>query len=470
MTTDKQLILIVDDNEDARYALERIVAHSGYSVLGASSGPDALEKARHSRPALIFLDLMMPGMDGFEVTRKLKNDDDLKFTPIILVTARDSYADIAQGLDQGADDYIVKPFRTEELLARLRAALRLKHLYSELRDTQETNTLLMSELSGRFDPGAMIGSSPAMRRTFALLDKVSAADAPVLISGESGTGKELAARAIHFNSTRRSKPFIARNCAAMSEHLLESELFGHTKGAFTSAIRDQKGIFEAADGGTLFLDEIGEMSLSLQPKLLRVLQEGTFTPVGSMVEKKVSVRVLAATNRNLEQMVDSKTFREDLFYRLSVVNIELPRLADRREDIPALVDFFLSRGADARAEKKKPISPEAMRALVEHVWRGNVRELQNEIERMCILGSDDTVLGVDLLSDRVRRGLSSEAPATDDARAGLKSEVEALERKLIIAALEKSEWNKSDAARQLGISRSNLLEKVKSYGLKEPSE
>jgi two-component system, NtrC family, response regulator HupR/HoxA len=462
-----ETILAVDDHADALYAIERMLTHSGYRVITASSGQQALEAARSGLPSVILLDVMMPLIDGLEVTRRLKADPVLRFIPVILVTAKDSLDDVIKGLDYGADGYITKPFKPEELLARTRAALRVHALYEELRSVKENNKSLLYQLSSRYRFDSIIGQSQPMRNMFALVEKIAPSDSPVLITGASGTGKELIARAIHFNSPRKTQAFVAQNCAAFSEHLLESQLFGHIRGAFTGAIKDQKGLFEAADKGTLFLDEIGEMVPGLQAKLLRVLQEGTFRAVGATEEKSVDVRVLAASNRDLGKMCEQGAFREDLYYRLNVIRVHLPALSERRDDIPLLVEEFLQRAAAKRNANKKSITPEAMAMLTSYSWRGNVRELENEIERMLILGGDEDVLGTELISAHIQ--VSSERDAAPQAagpgQGELKEQVEKLEREVILAALKRANWNKSTAAKELGMSRSSLITKVKQYGL-----
>ena len=458
-------ILVVDDNEDARYALERILLHNGFRVIPANSGTSALERAKEATPDAILLDVSMPEMDGYDVTRHLKSDPVLRFVPVILVTAKDTVEDIIFGLEQGADDYIAKPFKPDELIARLRASLRLRNLYEELKQSHETRASLLEQLSSAYQFSEIIGESTSMQTVFSLLTKVAPTDSPVLITGESGTGKELVARAIHFRSERKERPFIAKNCATFNSQLLESELFGHVKGSFTGAHRDHSGLFEQADTGTLFLDEIGEMSTSLQAKLLRVLQDGTFQSVGSNEEVKVDVRIVAATNRDLAKMVKEGQFREDLFYRLNVIHVELPPLRERDGDVPLLIQHFLDKFADQRGEAPKPITDDAWKILKNYHWKGNVRELENEIQRMLILGVDEQVLGPDVLSQRI---LQEEIERLDEPEAHtLKSAVEALEREMILKTLIRLSWNKSSVARELGISRSNLLSKIKHYGLSQ---
>lgn len=319
-----------------------------------------------------------------------------------------------------------------------------------------------------YDFSSIVARSPAMKNVIALLEKVVNVDCPILITGPSGTGKELIAKAIHHNSFRKNKTFIAVNCAALNENILESELFGHTKGSFTGALRDKQGVFQAANGGTLLLDEVGEMALGIQAKLLRVLQEGTFIPVGGVAELKVNVRILAATNRNLSEMVELGSFREDLYYRLNVFNIKLPPLYERKEDIMPIVDRVLSSLSEQKQCKKKEISHEAANMLLEHKWRGNVRELKNEIERMLILGQDEEVLGTELLSDQIKQIAYDVPPEIQlEKTFSLKLAVESLEKQMIKEALQRQNGNKTNAAKELGISRSNLISKVQEYGLEK---
>ncbi|MCB0338690.1 MAG: sigma-54-dependent Fis family transcriptional regulator, partial [Bdellovibrionales bacterium] len=342
----KPKVLAVDDNAEALAALKDLLQESGYEVLTAEDGRAAFNQIESERPDLVLLDVVMPELDGYEVTRQAKADPELRYIPIILLTGKNSQEEIVFGLDQGADGYIHKPFERDELLARVQSTLRLSKLYQELRESRELNKNLTSQAVERYSYSNILGKSAAMRNVFDLIEKVADSTAPILITGESGTGKELVAKAIHFNSRRRDKAFVIQNCSAFVETLLESELFGYVKGAFTGANRDKEGLFGAAHDGTLFLDELGEMSPALQVKLLRVLQDGGYTPVGSTESRVADVRLVAATNRDLESMVRDGTFREDLFYRVSVINIQLPSLRDRRDDIPLLVESFLSSYAE----------------------------------------------------------------------------------------------------------------------------
>jgi two-component system, NtrC family, response regulator HupR/HoxA len=326
---------------------------------------------------------------------------------------------------------------------------------------------LSEELSDRYRFDSIVGKSAAMQEVFRILEKVCNSESTVLIQGESGTGKELVARAVHYNGPRKDKPFVVQNCSAFNDNLLESALFGHTKGSFTGALRDKKGLFEVADGGTFFLDEVGDMSPALQVKLLRVLQEGTFTPVGGTHTRDVDVRVIAATHKDLAKMVERGEFREDLYYRINVIKIDVPSLRDRRDDIPLLVDHFLKK--HAKDGRPRQISRECLALLSEYGWPGNIRELENEIERLLVLGSDEETLGDALVSSRIRQSVGTPRGLTPIKTTGrLKNAVEALEREMIHQGLIRTHWNKSRLARELGISRSNLIAKCEKYGLEEP--
>lgn len=459
-------VLAVDDNEEALFALESILQGEGCTVITAGNGQAALEQAQEHSPDIVLMDVNMPKMDGFEAAKQFKADPVLRFIPVILLTSRAELDDIVHGLSQGADDYLNKPYHKEELLARVQAAARTRAIYRELWQRQEEtkNRATTRELSGGY--GSIVGASASMQSVFNLIERVKDADAPVLVTGESGTGKELVAQSLHYQSVRATAPFVVQNCAALNEQLLESELFGHVKGAFTGAVRTKPGLFEVADGGTFFLDELGEMSQALQVKLLRVLQDGSFIPVGGTETRKVRVRVVAATNRNLKEMVAAGTFREDLYYRLNVVAISLPPLRERPTDIPALSRYFLEAIARRTGSPVKNISPEVEALLASYNWPGNIRELQNEIERLCILSGAVENIDVDLLSSHILQ------PVADRARGrripgNLKEAVENLEKNMILDTLTSCDWNKSEAARELGISRSNLIAKVKVYGLED---
>ncbi len=322
---------------------------------------------------------------------------------------------------------------------------------------------LQGELGIRYGFDQMIGKSSAMQSLYRLLDRVCDSDTTVLVQGQNGTGKELIAKALHYNSKRKKNKFLVVNCGAFNENLLESTLFGHMKGAFTGAIKDQKGLFEAADNGTLFLDEIGDTSMAMQVKLLRVLQEGTFTPVGSNVMRSANVRVVAATNKDLAAMVKQGEFREDLYYRLNVINVVVPALKDRKEDISILADHFLDNFAKSSAMARKTLTKDCLQALLNYEWPGNVRELENEIERLCVLAGEEPSLQVDYLSERIREGAGTKYPGYR-VEGRLKEALESLEREMIIEGLKRTRWNKSKLAKELGISRAGLIMKVEKYG------
>jgi two-component system response regulator HupR/HoxA len=337
--------------------------------------------------------------------------------------------------------------------------------HEEISKREERITELNSQLGVRYSYDSMIGKSKPMQDLYSLLDKIKASESTVLIQGENGTGKELIARAIHFNSPRKDAQFVTVNCSAFNENLLDSELFGHVKGSFTGAIKDKKGLFEAADRGTLFLDEIGDMSPTMQVKLLRVLQEGTLTPVGGTEIRKVEVRVVAATNRDLKEMVEQGTFREDLYYRINVINLVVPPLRDRKEDIPLLVDHFLARGCKEKGVPIKSVAKRALEKIFDYPWPGNIRELENEVERIIVLSGDEPRIAAELLSQRIREwGETSKVQGVRVA-GKLKDALEELEKTMIREGLRRTNWNKSKLAKELGISRAGLIMKVDKYGL-----
>ncbi len=348
---------------------------------------------------------------------------------------------------------------------------------NDMAKKDETIQTLSSELSDKYKFENIIGKSGPMLEVFRLLEKVCNSDSTVLVNGESGTGKELVARAIHYNGPRREKPFVVQNCSAFNDNLLESALFGHTKGSFTGALRDKKGLFEVADGGTFFLDEVGDMSPALQVKLLRVLQEGTFTPVGGTAPKQVDVRVIAATHKDLSEMVKRGEFREDLFYRINVIRVQVPSLRDRKDDLPVLIDHFM-RKHRREGQKARSLRADAMQILSAYHWPGNIRELENEIERLLVLGGDVEVIPGELISSRIRDGVSGAAGASVIGvsrmalmpQGKLNDAVELLEREMISQGLQRTAGNKSRLSRELGISRSNLILKIQKYGLERPGE
>lgn len=337
--------------------------------------------------------------------------------------------------------------------------------HTEITKREERISALNSELGERYSYDSMIGKAKPMQTLYSMLDKIKNSESTVLVQGENGTGKELIARAIHYNSARKDNAFITVNCSAFNENLLDSELFGHVKGSFTGAVKDKKGLFEAADKGTLFLDEIGDMTLTMQVKLLRVLQEGTLIPVGGTEQRKVDVRVVAATNKDLKEMVEDGTFREDLYYRINVINLVVPPLRERKEDIPVLVDHFMARGCKEKNLPLKSIAKRAMEKVLDYPWPGNVRELENEVERLIVLSGEDPRITVDLLSARIR-DFGEQAKVQGVRVAGkLKDALEELEKTMIREGLKRTNWNKSRLAKELGISRAGLIMKVDKYGL-----
>ncbi|USN46679.1 MAG: sigma 54-interacting transcriptional regulator [Pseudobdellovibrionaceae bacterium] len=337
-------------------------------------------------------------------------------------------------------------------------------LHLEITSRENRIRELNKELGSRYKYDNMIGKSKPMQSLYSLLDKIRGADSTVLVQGENGTGKELIAKAIHYNSNRKGKSFIIQNCSAFNDNLLESELFGHVKGSFTGAVRDKKGLFEIADKGTFFLDEIGDTSPTMQVKLLRVLQEGTFTPVGALEPRKVNVRIIAATNRNLKEMVENGDFREDLYYRLNVINIQVPPLRERKEDIPLLAEFFLSRATN-HAGQKTSLTKRALEKLYDYAWPGNVRELQNEMERVVVLAGDETKITAEMLSPKIIEASDKGKIQGSRVHGKLKDALEDLEREMIKEGLRRTGWNKSKLAKELGISRAGLIMKVEKYGL-----
>ncbi len=461
----KANILAVDDNSEALFTLQSLLEHHGYGVETATNGAEAILAAQKFLPDLILMDVNMPEMDGLQATSAFKQDPQLRFIPVILVTSQDDFEDITKGLAHGADDYIRKPYSTEEILGRLQAVLHTKKLYEEL----QSSLRAQQEDSSDSVFEGIIGKSEALHQVFDLIRKARNSDVPVLITGDSGVGKELIARAVHLASNRAERRFVVQNCSAFQESLLESELFGHVKGAFTGAIKDKQGLFEIADKGTFFLDELGEMSAALQAKLLRVLQEGTFTPVGATDSKHVDVRIVAATHRNLPQMIEEGTFREDLYYRLNVLQIDVPPLRERKEDIELLAKHFLEQVARKQGREPKRLSEEALTVLKRYAWPGNIRELRNEIERMDILAENNSYIPLSCLSPKLLTppvtGRDSSSEPLWNQEETLKDATARLERSMIEDALQRLDGNKSEAARILGISRSSLITKVKTYEL-----
>ena len=445
------LILIVDDDSPHRSMLRTVLRGWGYAVEEAEDGAAAVEQVKARAFDAVLTDVRMARLDGIAALREIREWN--PSSPVLIMTAWSSVQNAVDALRLGAYDYLTKPLELDELKLALERALDHTRL---ARESQEPGRA-QSEASS-----LLLGRSEAMRELVEMVETVAPTEATVLVSGESGTGKELVARAIQAASTRRDKPFVTINCAALAENLLESELFGHEKGAFTGADRRREGRFVQAHGGTLFLDEIGEMPLSLQAKLLRVLQQGEVQRVGCDETIKVDVRVIAATNRVLADEVAAGRFREDLFYRLNVIGLEVPPLRARREDIPLLASTFLERHAAANRKTIKGFTPQAMDAMLRYGWPGNVRELENAVERAVILS------GGEYVAERALPLAVQNAPVPDadgeELALGSMS-LEDVERKAIEATLRETEDNKSEAARRLGITRATLHSKLKKYGL-----
>jgi len=435
-------ILIIDDEEHMCWALDRAMRQEGYQTEVAYRGRDGLNLIREESPSLTILDLRLPDMDGLEVLKEAKAINPK--LPVIMLTAHGTIETAIEAMKIGAADYITKPFDLEELKLVIKQNLLVIQLETEV-------TFLRSELTGKY--GNIIAQSKIMLDIIALIERVAHSSASVLVTGESGTGKEVAAVAIHQNSPRHNKPFIPINCAALPEQLLESELFGHERGAFTGATARKLGRFELADKGTIFLDEIAEMSLNMQAKLLRVLQEKSFERVGGTETLSVDVRVIAATNRELVEAIKKGTFREDLFYRLNVIHIHLPPLRERKEDIPLLAKHFIQKYGHVYQVDK--ISPKAMELLCNYHWPGNVRELQNVIERSAIICRGNQIEPEHLPRELYAPQQSSSDVVVDFPDNGIS--LEELEKELILKALEKSGGNQTKAAQLLGITRSALL-------------
>lgn len=445
-------ILIIDDEEKMRLLLERVLNKHGAFVETAKDGDEAIRRIESHRYDIVLADIKMPGISGMDV---LKTTTALHpESQVIMMTAFGTVDSAVEAMKAGAYHYINKPFKMDELLLIINKALEEKSLRREVQT-------LRKEVQTKYCFDNIIGKSKAMQGVFDIIRRVADSKSTILIYGQSGTGKELVAKAIHYNSSRRDKPFVTINCSALPETLLESELFGHVKGSFTGAIANKKGLFEEAHQGTIFLDEIGEISPALQVKLLRVLQEKEIKRVGSTTTTVVDIRLIAATNKDLEEEVRLGNFRDDLYYRLSVIPIHLPPLKERPEDIPLLANHFMAKYAAETNSPVKSISKEAMRYLVNYHWPGNVRELENVIERALTLGRSDTILPEDLPPH-----IRTEKPPSTEAEPERDPTLEELEREYIKKILRKVRGHKIEAAKILGIDRRTLYRKEKKYGLK----
>lgn len=452
-------ILIVDDDSGNRDGLSLLLGQAGYQTISTDSGENALKLLEESPFAIVITDLFLPGISGLDILRRVK--EKAPQTHVILMTGHGSTGTAVEAMKEGAFDYLTKPVNVKELKILLDKALEKNQLLAE-------NQYLRLQLRGKYHFANMIGSSPAMQLIFKQMEKIIQTDSTVLILGESGTGKELVARAVHFNSARKEKPFIAINCGAIPGELLESELFGHVKGAFTGAGSDKAGRFEEAEGGTIFLDEIGTMPMQLQMKLLRVLQEREVERVGSSRKIRLNVRIISATNADLTELVKAREFREDLFYRLNVIPVHLPPLRERREDIPLLVKHFLKKSCSAQNHPTCTLSEDAATALFLYQWPGNVRELENVVERAVALVDGESIGLADLpqqISQLSASVGSHSFPLFADNGVDLPALVAELESRMIQAAMEKAGGIKSKAAELLNLNRTTLVEKIRRLNL-----
>ena len=432
-----------------RSILRQLLEEAGYDVFSADSAETAIEIFAANDIAVTLTDIKMAGRDGLALLDEIKAVDESAV--VIIMTAYSSVDSAIAALRKGAYDYVTKPFVNDDLLKTIENAATQRQLFHE-------NRLLKRELQKQYNFSEIVGKSDKLQHVFDLVNKVAGTNANVLISGESGTGKELIARSVHFNSSRSEKPFLAVNCGALPESLLESELFGHTKGSFTGAFADKKGLFRSVAGGTLFLDEVGEMPQTLQVKLLRALQEHEVTPVGSSATQKFDARIIAATNRNLEFEVAEGRFREDLFYRLNVIEIVMPPLRERREDIPLLVKHFIAKASQTQHSQSKTVTKDAMKAIGSYDWPGNVRELENAVERAIILAGDE--IRLDDLPPKVRSNTAGYE--TNDTN-GFRQTLDDMEKRYILEILKAVDEDKTKAANILGIDLSTLYRKLKRY-------
>ena len=446
-------ILIIDDEAILRDVLAKLLEDEGYSCQATRTGEEGLEKLRDGDFDLVLLDLVMPGMGGERTLEQIRRLDPV--LPVVILTAYASIESAVQAIRAGAFDFLAKPFKNEELLVVVQNGLQRRALQLE-------NQHLRRTLRERSALANIIGKSESMQRVFDLVSQVAVTRSTILIQGESGTGKELVAKAIHHLSPRLDHPFVAVNSGNIPTDLLESELFGHVRGAFTGAISAKKGLFEVADGGTVFLDEVGTIPLETQTKLLRVIQEREFRRVGGVDNMKVDVRIIAATNSDLRKAVEEQRFREDLYYRLNVITIQLPPLRERRADIPLLAHFFVRRYCGENGREASTLTPEALRALMEHNWPGNVRELENAIERAVVLAPGDTITA-DLFPREILEatGTLQDQWGLLEGGASLKDLVSEFERNLIHSALQRTEGNQKKAAQLLRLKATTLNEKLK---------
>lgn len=449
------VILIIDDDRGLRVSLSAFLEKKGYSTLTAATAQEGLEIIENNTVDLVLLDIRMPGMDGITALKKIKEiNSDLN---VIIITGYGSIETAVEAMKEGAVDYVTKPFNLKELSSKIETSLKIKYMVIK-------NKLDEREEEGRESFSNLIGKSKQMQEVYELIAKIARKDVTVLILGESGVGKEMVAKAIHQNSQRKDGPFIKVNCAALPDQLLESELFGYEKGAFTGAGRQKKGMFELADGGTIFLDEIGDMSLATQAKILRVLQEHEFQRLGGEETIRVNVRVLAATNIDIQQAIERGKFREDLYYRLNVVRINMPPLRERPEDIPLLTNEFIKEYNQKHNKEINGVAPDAMRLLMSYDWPGNVRELKNICEQAVVLNDSNVITAADLPVEIRGKGFNLDANQSNqslkDITKNLTSEIE---RKIITETLEETGWNRNETAQKLGITPRTLYNKIKEY-------
>ncbi|MBI2149429.1 MAG: sigma-54-dependent Fis family transcriptional regulator [Acidobacteria bacterium] len=458
MSRRKGSVLIIDDEEEIRESIEMLLRSEGLSADSAATGEEGLKKIEDNLYDLVLLDLMLPGKSGMDVQKDIKRIDPT--LPVVIITAIGALETAVTAIKEGSFDYITKPWNNEKLIVIVRNAIKQRQLTSE-------NLQLRRALKERFGYNNIIGKSEKMLKMLDLVTQVAASRSTILIQGESGTGKELIAKAIHLKSQRADKAFVAVNSGSMPVDLLESTLFGHVRGAFTSAVASKKGLFEVADQGTIFFDEIGTIGMETQAKLLRVIQEKEFMRLGGVETIKVDARIIAATNVDLKPLVDEGRFREDLYYRLNVINIQLPPLRERKEDIPALVEFFTKKYCEENGKPVYRFSSESLKVLMDYHWPGNVRELENVVERAVVL-SQDEMIGRDLLpealiSPSLRFATLSSFPLTKDT--SLFEIIDSFERRVIVEMLEQTGWSQTEAADNFKVPLSTLNQKIKRHGI-----
>jgi len=452
-------ILIIDDEPNFLILLDRTLQDEGYQIFKTEKSQEALSAMESQTFDLVITDLAMPDIDGIELMQRIKKI--YSSLPFIIITGVGTVEKAVEAMKKGAYDFITKPFELDLIHTTVKRALEYGELHREL-------NYLRKEIQEKYIFSNIIAKTKSMQNIFKLIEQVADSTATVLVQGESGTGKELLARAIHFRSSRKNKPFLAIDCSALSESLLESELFGHTKGAFTGAIHARRGLFEEASEGTIFLDEVGDIPLSTQSKLLRVIQEREVKPVGSNFITKVDVRIITATNKDLKELIQKQSFREDLYYRIAVVPIYLPPLRERKEDIPLLSAHFIKKYNDLTKKKVNGLSREALLALSQHDWPGNVRELENILERAILICNENQITPQHLF---INQPMTSEKEplVEDDEKSMLSKAVEKSEKDYILQVLHSVNFNRTKAAKELGISRRTLYDKIEKYDLKDNS-